>query len=190
MFQRMGKPHQENRQTQRWLPLPADPTPRAEKDSELPKHLTVAEQIPTKRPRDADLLPRKKYEQDGILKRRHGFSQVDIHPQSYCFCPGSMNSTNPTVNIWNPWIGPGLKPVFMTESENFFKNAITNEMSTKTSIRLQRQLRAKIPEGWASSQLLGCPPPPFSPTWLSTWEVSEQIADFRCTSISIKALCH
>ena len=78
----------------------------------------------------------------------------------------------------------------MTESENFFKNAITNEMSTKTSIRLPRQLRAKIREGWASSQLPDCLPPPFSPTWLSTWEVSEQIADFRCTSISIKALCH
>ena len=89
MFQRMGKPHQENQETKRWLPLPADPTPRAEKDSELPKHLTLAEQIPTKRPRDADLLPWKKYEQDGILKRRHGFSQVDIHPQFYCFCPRS-----------------------------------------------------------------------------------------------------
>ena len=79
MFQRISKPHQESRETKRWLPLSADPTHGAQKDSELANqkkdHLTLAfaDHKLTKKRRDGD------YKRDDILKRRHGFSQVDIH---------------------------------------------------------------------------------------------------------------
>ena len=84
MFQRISKPHQESREKKRWLPLSADPTPGAQKDSELAiqkkDHLTLAfaDHKPTKKRRDGDLVHQKKYKQDDLLKRRHGFSQVDI----------------------------------------------------------------------------------------------------------------
>ena len=72
---------QDTGETPRWLPLPADPTPGAEKDSEVNNqrrdHLTLADQTPeTKKPGDKDLVHQKKEEH--ILKRRQGFYQVDI----------------------------------------------------------------------------------------------------------------
>ena len=83
MFQRISKPQQENRETKRWWPLPADSTPEAPKDSELATNqrkdhlpLAFADQKLTKKQRDGDLVHQKKYKQDDILKRRHGYSQV------------------------------------------------------------------------------------------------------------------
>ena len=91
MFQRISKPHQDkiskphqdSGETPRWLPLPADPTPGAEKDSEVTRkvYLTPAfvDQTPkNKKPGDKDLVHQKKEEHNGILKRRQGFHQVDI----------------------------------------------------------------------------------------------------------------
>ena len=84
LFQRISRPQQENKETKRWLPLPDDlttPALAAQKDSKHTKHLTLANRKLTKQPRNGDLVPWKKYKQDGILKRRHGFSQVGVHPQ-------------------------------------------------------------------------------------------------------------
>ena len=93
MFQRISKPHQDkiskphqdSGETSRWLPLPADPTPGAEKDSELNNqrrdHLTpaFADQTPeTKKTGDKELVHQKKDEHNDVLKRRHGVYQVDI----------------------------------------------------------------------------------------------------------------
>ena len=76
-----SKPLQDRGETPRWLPLPADPTPGAEKDSEVTRkvYLTPAfvDQTPkNEKPGDKDLVHQKKEEH--ILKRRQGFHQVDI----------------------------------------------------------------------------------------------------------------
>ena len=76
---------QDTGETPRWLPLSADPTPGAEEASELTNaredHLTpgfVDQKQKTKK--TGDFVQQKRDEDDDILKRRHGFYQVDIQP--------------------------------------------------------------------------------------------------------------
>ena len=107
LFQRISRPQQENKETKRWLPLPDDlttPALAAQKDSENSKHLTLADRKLTKQPRNGDLVPWKKYKQDGILKRRHGFSQVGVQCLSLNFeltiAYANCQIHFPTLNIY------------------------------------------------------------------------------------------
>ena len=83
MFQETVKARQDHKVSKRWLPLPADSTYGAEKDpgvvnqEEESISLVFAEQSLTNQPGDGDLVQRTQYNQDDILKRRHGFSQVN-----------------------------------------------------------------------------------------------------------------
>ena len=83
MFQETVKARQDHKVSKRWLPLPADSTYGAEKDPGVVNQegesisLVFAEQGLTNQPGDGDLVQRTKYNQDDILKRRHGFSQVN-----------------------------------------------------------------------------------------------------------------
>ena len=87
-FRSEGKKFQQGTgETPRWLPLSADPTPGAEEASELTNaredHLTpgfVDQKTKTKKTGYKDFVQQKKDEDDDILKRRHGFYQVDIQP--------------------------------------------------------------------------------------------------------------
>ena len=83
MFQETVKARQDHEVSKRWLPLPADSTYGAEKDPGVVNQegesisLVFAEQGLTNQPGDGDLVQRAKYNQDDILKRRHGFSHVN-----------------------------------------------------------------------------------------------------------------
>ena len=83
--QQSVKPHKDNRDTDKWIPLPSDLTPGAQKESELinQNHLPIrfVDQAQTKMQRDEDLVHKTKSQEDGTLKRRHGFPQVDFHLQ-------------------------------------------------------------------------------------------------------------
>ena len=80
--QKAGKSHEDNRDTNKWIPLPRDLTPGAQKEfalfnqkgDDLP--IRFVDQALTKMPRDEDLVHKKKSQEDGILKRRHGLPQV------------------------------------------------------------------------------------------------------------------
>ena len=114
--QKAGKSHEDNRDTNKWIPLPRDLTPGAQKEfalfnqkgNDLP--IRFGDQALTKMPRDEDLVHKKKSLEDGILKRRHGLTQVDFHPQ-FCF----------------------LRPLVMFESEN--SEMIFNVQAAKASSR-------------------------------------------------------
>ena len=87
--QQSGEPHEDNRNTDKWIPLSTDLTPGARKEFELSNQkgndppIRFVDQALTKMPREEDLVHKKKsQEEDGILKRRHGLPQVDRHPQS------------------------------------------------------------------------------------------------------------
>ena len=77
---------QDTGETPRWLPLSADPTPGAEEASELTNarkdHLTpgFADQKPKSKKTGYKDFVQQKDEGDDILKRRHGFYQVEIQP--------------------------------------------------------------------------------------------------------------
>ena len=83
------KVHEDNRNTQRWIPLPRDLVPGAQKDLELQK---------PEAPKDGDLVLNKKYLEGDILRRRHGFPQVDFYSQSdkchYSVCSSLKNYDN------------------------------------------------------------------------------------------------
>ena len=81
-----GKSHKGNRDTNKWIPLATDMTPGAQKKfprlnqkgDDLP--IGFVDQALTKMPRDEDLVHKKKSQEDGILKRRHGIPQVICFP--------------------------------------------------------------------------------------------------------------
>ena len=81
-----GKSHKDNRDTNKWIPLSTDLTLGAQKEFELSHQkgndlpIRFVDQALTKMPRDEDLVHKKKSQEDGILKRRHGIPQVICFP--------------------------------------------------------------------------------------------------------------
>ena len=84
--QKASKSHEDNWDTNKWIPLSTDLTLGAQKEFELSHQkgndlpIRFVDQALTKMPRDEELVHKKKSQEDGILKRRHGIPQVICFP--------------------------------------------------------------------------------------------------------------
>ena len=121
--QKASKSHEDDRDTSKWMEFELF----KQKGNDLP--IRFGDQALTKMPRD--LVHKKKSLEDGILKRRHGLTQVDFHPQ-FCF----------------------LRPLVMFESEN--SEMIFNVQAAKASSRQDqgggiRTIAGQSPSDFASS---------------------------------------
>ena len=79
--QKASKSHEDNWDTNKWIPLAMDLTPGAQKEFALFNQkgddLPIRSyQALTKMPRDEDLVHKKRSQDDDILNRRHGLHQV------------------------------------------------------------------------------------------------------------------